>query len=152
MTSSFEPVTFPLCYQPGVVYQRFFSFHWRRIQIYVAFKQAVSYLNLSPCIHKYNLSPVYKYMLATSSYIADPCPCFGLGNPAMHSLYILWSFRIILNKEDAESGTNVTVSHMLSQSSKPPTKLTQREEEDSLCKITSGWRHLKIKIVLKCSK
>lgn len=49
-------------------------------------------------------------MLATSSYTADPCPCFDLGNSAMHSLYILCSFRIILNKEDAEPGTNVTLS------------------------------------------
>lgn len=61
----------------------------------MSLKQAVSYLSLSFCIHKYNLSPVYKYMLATSSNTADLIPCYDLGNPEMHNLYILWSHKIV---------------------------------------------------------
>lgn len=84
---------FPPCYQPGTVFQRLFKFQLKKDSnlhgISMVFKQAVSYPNLSLCIHKYNLSPVYKHMLATSSDTADPCPCYDLGNPTMHSLYIL---------------------------------------------------------------
>lgn len=63
--------------------------------ISMAIKQAVSYPSLSPCIHKYDLSPAYKYMLATSSYTADLIPCYDLGNTEVHNLYILWSHRIV---------------------------------------------------------
>jgi len=63
--------------------------------ISMAFKQAVSYPSLSPCMHKYSLAPVSKHMLAASFYTAGFCPCYLLGNPARYILYILWSGGII---------------------------------------------------------